>query len=151
MTVETPHVPFRIQDLLPHRYPMLMVDAIRELDPGKSGVAVKNVTCNEQFFVGHFPGHPIMPGVLTIECVAQVAGAVLAADLSREQSGETSKSPPYLLSVDNFKFRRPIVPGDTLVVTVKVQKRFGNMARIYGEVCVDGTVVASGELSVGGG
>jgi len=140
-----------IQRLLPHRFPMLMVDAVSELEPGRRCRATKNVTINEQYFQGHFPGEPIMPGVLIVECVAQVAGIVLAEAAAATQAPSPAQRPAYLLTVDRFKFTRPVVPGDTLEVEVNVTKRLGSMAKVSGEVRVRDEVVASGELTVGGG
>lgn len=103
-----------IMKILPHRFPFLLVDRIVELDPGKRCVGIKNVTVNEPFFSGHFPGHPVMPGVLIIEAMAQVAGimAYLASD------EETRKKVSYFIAIDDAKFRKPVVPGDQLRIEV---------------------------------
>jgi 3-hydroxyacyl-[acyl-carrier-protein] dehydratase len=103
-----------IMNILPHRYPFLMIDRIIEMEPGVRGVGIKNVTVNEPFFPGHFPGHPVMPGVLIIEAMAQVAGimAYLASD------EETRAKVTYFLSIDNARFRKPVVPGDQLRIEV---------------------------------
>jgi len=104
-----------IMKILPHRYPFLMVDRIIEMDPGKRCVGIKNVSINEPFFQGHFPGHPVMPGVLIIEAMAQVAGimAYLASD------DETKKKVTYFMSIDNAKFRKPVFPGDQLRIEIE--------------------------------
>ena len=104
-----------IMKILPHRYPFLMVDRIIEMDHGKRCVGIKNVSINEPFFQGHFPGHPVMPGVLIIEAMAQVAGimAYLASD------DETKKKVTYFMSIDNAKFRKPVFPGDQLRIVIE--------------------------------
>lgn len=140
-----------VHGLLPHRYPMLMVDAMKEVEPGRRGLGVKNVTSNEHYLQGHFPGEPIMPGVMAIECMAQVAGIVLASGASLAGGGATAApKPAYLMSVDSFKFRKPIRPGDTLLVDVRVVRQFQNLAKVAGEIRVGDTLVASGELSLAG-
>jgi 3-hydroxyacyl-[acyl-carrier-protein] dehydratase len=140
-----------IQRLLPHRFPMLMVDAVLELEPGRRCKATKNVTINEHFFQGHFPGEPIMPGVLIVECVAQTAGLVLGGEAPAAGAQAGDRRPPYLLAVDHFKFKRPVAPGDTLEVEVSVTRRLGSMAKVSGAVRVRDELVAAGELTVGGG
>jgi 3-hydroxyacyl-[acyl-carrier-protein] dehydratase len=131
----------QIQALLPHRYPFLLVDRIIENVPGARAVGIKNVTVNEPFFQGHFPGRPIMPGVLIVEAMAQVGGIVLLqmADLKDKLS--------LFAGIDKVRFRRPVVPGDQLVMTLELicvkQRRFGKMkARAE----VDGQLVSEGEL-----
>lgn len=131
-----------IMKILPHRYPFLLVDRIVELEEGKRIVGIKNVTINEPFFQGHFPGHPVMPGVLIIEAMAQTAGimAYLASD------DETRKKVSYFASIDNAKFRRPVKPGDQLRIEIETKfcKRgiWGVAAKAY----VDGVVVTEAEL-----
>ncbi len=139
-----------ICETIPHRYPMLMVDQMAELEPGKRGIGIKNVTCNESFFQGHFPQEPIMPGALIIECMAQVAAIILSASRAPGGSNGTPPKPQYLLTVDKVKFKKPVVPGDTMLIDVTVSKRFGGMARVNGEVKVKDEIVAVGELTVGG-
>jgi 3-hydroxyacyl-[acyl-carrier-protein] dehydratase len=129
-----------IMKLLPHRYPFLLVDKIVDLKPGESAVGVKNVTINEPFFQGHFPGQPIMPGVLVIEAMAQVAGVMAFS------SGMEGKS-VYFMSIDNAKFRRPIVPGDQVMMEIKVLKQRGNVWRFSGAATVDGKVVSEAEFT----
>lgn len=125
---------------LPHRYPFLLVDRITELEPGTRAMGIKNVTINEPFFQGHFPDQPIMPGVLIIEAMAQVAG-VLAF-----RSGVEGKS-VYFMSIDNAKFRRPIVPGDQVMMEVKVLKRRGNVWKFSGIATVDEKPVSEAEFT----
>ncbi len=132
-----------IMKLLPHRYPMLLVDRIIEFEPGKRIVGIKNVTINEPFFQGHYPGHPVMPGVLLIEGMAQTAGALCV--LAQETSG-----PPklvYFMTIDNAKFRRPVVPGDRLELRVKKVKNRGSIWRFACLAMVDGTKVAEADIS----
>jgi beta-hydroxyacyl-ACP dehydratase FabZ len=130
-----------IMELLPHRYPFLLVDRIVEWDPGKRIVGVKNVTINEPFFQGHFPGHPIMPGVLIIEAVAQ-AGGILAL---KAMGG--GKRIAYFAGIDNCKFRRPVVPGDQLRLEVTVLARKGPVWKMHGEALVDGAVAAKADVT----
>jgi beta-hydroxyacyl-ACP dehydratase FabZ len=130
-----------IMELLPHRYPFLLVDRIVEWEPGKRIVGVKNVSINEPFFQGHFPGHPIMPGVLIIEAVAQ-AGGILAL---KAMGGE--KRIAYFAGIDNCKFRRPVVPGDQLRLEVTVIARKGPVWKMHGEALVDGAVVAKADVT----
>ena len=135
---------FRIQeimDLLPHRYPFLLVDRIVEFDPGKRIVGIKNVSINEPFFQGHFPGHPIMPGVLIVEALAQ-AGGILA--LKAMGSG---KRIAYFTGIDNCKFRRPVVPGDQVRLEITVIAHKGPLWKMHGEASVDGAVVAKGDVT----
>jgi len=130
-----------IMELLPHRYPFLLVDRIVEWDPGKRIVGIKNVTINEPFFQGHFPGHPIMPGVLIIEAVAQ-AGGILAL---KAMGG--GKRIAYFAGIDNCKFRRPVVPGDQLRLEVTVLARKGPVWKMHGEALVDGAVAAKADVT----
>jgi len=130
-----------IMELLPHRYPFLLVDRIVEWEPGKRIVGIKNVTINEPFFQGHFPGHPIMPGVLIIEAVAQ-AGGILAL---KAMGG--GKRIAYFAGIDNCKFRRPVVPGDQLRLEVTVLARKGPVWKMHGEALVDGAVAAKADVT----
>jgi 3-hydroxyacyl-[acyl-carrier-protein] dehydratase len=125
---------------LPHRYPFLLVDRIVELEPGARAMGVKNVTINEPFFQGHFPDQPIMPGVLIIEAMAQVAG-VLAF-----RSGVEGNS-VYFMSIDNAKFRRPIVPGDQVMMEITVLKQRGNVWKFSGVATVDEKTVSEAEFT----
>jgi 3-hydroxyacyl-[acyl-carrier-protein] dehydratase len=129
-----------IHGLLPHRYPFLMVDRVVELESGAKAVGIKNVTINEPFFTGHFPGNPIMPGVLIVEALAQLAG--ITAFRSGVQ-GDTV----YFMSIEKAKFRRPVVPGDQLRLEVTVIQRRGNVWKFSGAAVVDGKVVAEADFT----
>src|SRR5512134_3979264 len=130
-----------IMDLLPHRYPFLLVDRVVEYDPGVRIVGLKNVTINEPFFTGHFPGHPIMPGVLIVEALAQTGG-ILAL---KAMGG--GKRIAYFTGIDNVKFRRPVVPGDQLRLEISVIAHKGPVWKMHGEATVDGALVAKGDVS----
>ncbi len=133
----------RILKLLPHRYPFLMVDRMYDMDGDRSCIGLKNVTANEPFFQGHFPGFPVMPGVLIIEGLAQTAGALCVHSL-----GETYRPQlVYFMGIDRAKFRKPVVPGDQLLYHVKKIRSRGRAWRFYGEAKVDGMVVAEAEIS----
>lgn len=129
-----------IQGLLPHRYPFLMVDRIIKIEPNKEAVGIKNVTINEQFFQGHFPGNPIMPGVLIVEAMAQVAGVLSF------KSGVTGNA-VYFMSIEKAKFRKPVVPGDQLKLAVNVLQQRGNVWKFSGVASVDEKVVAESEFT----
>lgn len=129
-----------ILNILPHRYPFLLIDRILELDPGKSAKGLKNVTINEPFFLGHFPGHPIMPGVLIIEAMAQVGG-VLAF-----KSADVHNKVVYFMGIDNARFRKPVFPGDTIEFVLNVTRCRGTIWVFKGEAFVAGTLVAEAEL-----
>ncbi len=131
----------RILKILPHRYPFLLVDVVRELVPGERVVGVKNVTINEEFFAGHFPGHPIMPGVLIIEMMAQTAGVMLLT--LPEHMGKLA----YLAGVDKARFRKPVLPGDTLVATVNLLRARGSVGWVKAETRVNDVLVCEAELS----
>lgn len=130
-----------IQNILPHRYPFLLVDKIIELEPRIRIVGIKQVTINEPFFQGHFPGAPVMPGVLQIEALAQV-GAILAL---REFEDRDSKI-PFFSGIENARFRRPVVPGDTLVLEVTALRIGSKVQKMRGEAKVDGHVCAEAEI-----
>jgi 3-hydroxyacyl-[acyl-carrier-protein] dehydratase len=134
----------QIQQLLPHRYPFLLVDRVIEMVPDESIVAIKNVTINEPFFAGHFPGHPVMPGVLVIESMAQTAG--LLTQISRRLKGNTGSPLFYLVKVDNARFNAPVVPGDQLRLEVTLKRLLRSMGLFEARTIVDGKVVASCEL-----
>jgi len=130
-----------IRKFLPHRYPFLLVDRIVELEPGVRAVGIKNATINEEFFQGHFPGQPIMPGVLIIEAMAQVAG-ILAF-----RSGATIGKSVYFMSIEKAKFRKPVVPGDQLKLQIQVLQHRGNVWRFSGHAMVEGKIVAEAEFA----
>jgi len=130
----------QIQKILPHRYPFLMVDRVIELEQRKRAVGVKNVTINEPFFMGHFPGQPVMPGVLQIEAMAQLAGALLMKDL------EGSEKLPFLMSIDKVKFRKAVVPGDQLVLEAEATNLGTNRGEVKTCAKVDGKVVAEAQI-----
>jgi beta-hydroxyacyl-ACP dehydratase FabZ len=126
-----------IMKLLPHRYPFLLVDRILELERGKRIVGLKNVTINEQFFQGHFPGAPVMPGVLIIESMAQVAGVLIYRDLP-----DKDRKLIYFTGIENAKFRRPVVPGDQLHVEMRLLSRRNNFGKMQGRATVDDKLAA---------
>ena len=128
--------------LLPHRYPLLLVDKIIEIDGDDSAIGIKNVTVNEPHFLGHFPGQPVMPGVLIVEAMAQTAGAICIRKALSE-----GPSLVYLMTIDNAKFRKPVVPGDQLRIHVKKAKRRGNLLKFACEAMVDGALVAEAEVA----
>lgn len=133
-----------IMDMLPHRYPFLLVDRLEVEVPGEKGIGLKNVTMNEEFFQGHFPGNPVMPGVLQIEAMAQTAGAlVIAAD---ENFGESKKSVLFM-SIDGVKFRKPVKPGDQLKMHVEKIRARRNVFVFKGESKVDGQTVSEAEFT----
>lgn len=128
-----------IMERLPHRYPFLLVDRVIDINEEKTKIiAYKNVTINEQFFNGHFPGHPIMPGVLVIEGLAQALGVLVM--------GELKESVPYYASIDNCKFKAPVTPGDKLVYEVEILKIKGKMVKAQGVAKVDDKIVAQADI-----
>lgn len=135
---------------LPHRYPLLLVDRIIEVEEGVRGVGIKNVTINESYFEGHFPGDPIMPGVLIIECMAQTAATIFSYRQGERHHEESSHRPKYLAMINNMKFRKKVVPGDRLIIEVKLIKRFGRLIQVFAEAQVQDEVVASGKLTFAG-
>jgi beta-hydroxyacyl-ACP dehydratase FabZ len=131
-----------ILKILPHRYPFLLVDRILEIDPGKRVVGIKNVTFNEEFFQGHFPGNPVMPGVLIVEAMAQVAGVGLMNSIP-----ETDRKLLYLTGVDRCKFRRPVVPGDQLRIEAEIVSVKTRLAKCRVTARVEGALCAEAELT----
>jgi beta-hydroxyacyl-ACP dehydratase FabZ len=132
-----------IMNFLPHRYPFLMIDRILEFEAGKRIVGMKNVTINEPFFQGHFPAHPIMPGVLLLEAMAQVGGVMALKSLSDE---ERKKKVLYFMSIDKAKFRKPVVPGDQVRFELELIRERGPVKSFKGVAKVDGAVVTEAEM-----
>ena len=132
----------QIQAILPHRYPFLLVDRIIEYDPGKRVVGIKNVTLNEPFFAGHFPGAPVMPGVLIVEAMAQTAGVMMLANIPDRESKLV-----FFTGIDAAKFRRPVVPGDQLRLELTVLRLRPRYIKLRGEAYVDGEMAAEAEIS----
>ena len=130
-----------IQRLIPHRYPLLLIDRVVEIEPGKRIVGLKNVSANEPFFQGHFPGNPIMPGVLIVEALAQAGAVLLLAQ--PEERGKL----PLFAGIDGLKFRRQVVPGDQLRLEVEFTLRRGPIGKGRARATVDGQVAAEGELT----
>jgi len=131
-----------IMALLPHRYPFLLIDRVLDFTPGESLTAVKNVSINEPIFTGHFPGMPIFPGVLILEAMAQATGI-----LGFKTVTERSENELYLFAaIDEARFKKPVVPGDQMIIDVKFLKERRNIWKFYGEAKVDGQVVCSAEL-----
>jgi len=131
-----------IQALLPHRYPFLLVDRIIEIEDGKRIVGIKNVTVNEQFFQGHFPGQPIMPGVLLLEVMAQVGGV-----LARKSAMGKGRPTVFLTGIEKAKFRRPVVPGDQLRIEVEVLRRKDPFWKMSGKILVATSLVSEAEMT----
>jgi len=129
-----------IMKVLPHRYPMLLVDRVIECDDKERIVAIKNLTVNEPFFQGHFPGHPVMPGVLQIEAMAQTAGIMISRILKNE--GKIA----YFLSIDGAKFRRVLIPGDTMRIEAKLLKIRLGMAKVHGQVFIGDEMASEADL-----
>jgi UDP-3-O-[3-hydroxymyristoyl] N-acetylglucosamine deacetylase/3-hydroxyacyl-[acyl-carrier-protein] dehydratase len=129
-----------IMEILPHRYPFLLVDRVVKMEQGKEAVGIKNVSINEEFFKGHFPNHPIMPGVLIVESMAQVAGICIMYD--HKYRGKL----PYFAGIDKVRFRKPVLPGDQLEIKIEVLKIKGTIGKVKGEARVRGELVASGDL-----
>ncbi len=130
----------RIIEMLPHRYPFLLVDRVTELVEGERIAGIKNVTINEPFFQGHFPGVPIMPGVLQLEALAQLSGILLL------QNPEDWGSLAYFMAIDKARFRNPVVPGDQLILVSEVLKKKRRLLKVHGRASVEGKVVCEAEL-----
>ena len=135
----------RIQALLPHRYPFLLVDRVIELEPNKRILAIKNVSINEPFFQGHFPGHAVMPGVLVLEALAQAGGLLTQLSAGADVAGKEEKL-FYLVKIDNARFSRMVVPGDCLHLEVRLKRMIRNMAMYECAARVDGKEVASADI-----
>jgi UDP-3-O-[3-hydroxymyristoyl] N-acetylglucosamine deacetylase/3-hydroxyacyl-[acyl-carrier-protein] dehydratase len=131
-----------IMKVLPHRYPFLLVDRILEIEPNKRIVGLKNVTINEPFFAGHFPGHPVMPGVLIIEAMAQVGGMLLMGSVKDAESKVV-----YFMSLDNVKFRKPVKPGDQIRFELDVTQIRGSVCKMRGVGKVDGELVVEADMA----
>jgi 3-hydroxyacyl-[acyl-carrier-protein] dehydratase len=132
----------RILKLLPHRYPFLLIDKLINLQGEESGTAIKNVTMNEPFFQGHFPGRPVMPGVLLIEAMAQAAGAIVLEHLGDAHAGKLV----FFMSIDKARFRKPVVPGDQVHFHVKLSQKRPPVWKYWAEAHVDGKKVAEAEI-----
>ena len=133
----------KLMDMLPHRYPMLLVDFLERVDVNKSAIGVKNVTIGEPFFEGHFPGNPIMPGVLIVEAMAQTAGALVVESLNLHGSG----SLVYFMSIEKAKFRKLVLPGDILKLYVEVVKARTKVWKFKGQALVKDELVAESEFT----
>ncbi|MFD2261270.1 3-hydroxyacyl-ACP dehydratase FabZ [Lacibacterium aquatile] len=128
----------RIMAMIPHRYPMLLIDRVVDMEPNVSCVGIKNVSINEHFFAGHFPTKPVFPGVLIVEAMAQTAAVLVVHTLGPESEGKLV----YFMSVDGARFRKPVVPGDQMRITVKKDRHRGPVWKFVGEAHVDGQIVA---------
>ena len=132
----------RIMELIPHRYPFLLVDRVTDVKVGESAVGIKNVTIYEHFFQGHFPTFPVMPGVLIVEAMAQTAGVLALESMPAEKRG----NPVFFMGMDKVKFRKPVIPGDQLVFEVQILKFRSKVVKAAGQALVEGNVVAEAEL-----
>tara|TARA_R110000868_G_scaffold51855_1_gene164064 strand:+ start:29710 stop:30159 length:450 start_codon:yes stop_codon:yes gene_type:complete len=133
----------RILEMIPHRYPFLLIDKVVDIAIGESAVGIKNVTMNEPQFTGHFPGQPIMPGVLIIESMAQTAAILVVQTLGEDAEGKLV----YFMSIDNARFRKPVVPGDVMHIHVKKKQRRGPVWKFESEVRVNDLVVAEATIA----
>ena len=133
----------QLMALLPHRAPMLMIEKLIDIVPRVSATGIKSVSINEPYFAGHFPGHPVMPGVLIVEAMAQAAGALVVHSLD----GANQEKIVYFMTIDKARFRHPVVPGDQLVIPVKVLRSRGPVWRFTGEAYVNGKLCAEAEYS----
>tara|TARA_E500000331_G_scaffold205046_1_gene196718 strand:- start:930 stop:1367 length:438 start_codon:yes stop_codon:yes gene_type:complete len=133
----------RIKELIPHRYPFLLIDGIQTLTPNESATGIKNVSVNEPFFEGHFPDRPVMPGVLIIESMAQTAGCLVVASLGKESEGKLV----YFMTIENARFRKPVVPGDRLIINVKKLRSRGSVFKFSGKAFVGEVLAAEASFS----
>lgn len=133
----------KIMGFLPHRYPFVLVDRVLEMVPNERIVGLKNVTINEPFFQGHFPGTPVMPGVLIIEAMAQAGGILVYAS----RSEENRKGLIYFMGIDKARFRKPVIPGDQLILEIIWNKRRANVSKMAAKATVDGILVAEAEIT----
>lgn len=133
-----------IRSILPHRYPMLLVDRVLEIEPGTRIVAIKNVSANEEVLQGHFPGDPVVPGVLQLEGLAQTAGILVLCEMTAH---ERASQLPLFTGVEKARFRRPVVPGDQLRYEIEVLRRRGGYSKVRGRATVDGQVACEAEMS----
>ena len=129
---------YELQRYQPNRYPFLMIDRLKDIKPGESAVGIKNVTINEQFFQGHFPAKPVMPGVLIVEAMAQTAAALVVVSFKEDLSSKLV----YFMSIENARFRKPVVPGDTLSIIVNKKQVRGDVWKFSGEAFVADKLVA---------
>ncbi len=134
----------QILKYMPHRYPFIMIDRMKDVVPGQSGIGIKNVSIGEPFFQGHFPDSPIMPGVLQIEGMAQTAGMIVLAGLPEEERADNGV---YFMTVDEVKFRKPILPGDVVEYHVRLERTVRNVHKFRGEAFVDGKIVSQSVFS----
>ncbi len=133
----------RIKELIPHRYPFLLIDGIQTLTPNESATGIKNVSVNESFFEGHFPDRPVMPGVLIIESMAQTAGCLVVVSLGKESEGKLV----YFMTIENARFRKPVVPGDRLVINVQKLRSRGSVFKFSGKAFVGEVLAAEATFS----
>lgn len=133
----------RIMEMIPHRYPFLMIDRVKNVVPDQQAVGIKNVTASEPHFQGHFPNHPVMPGVLIVEAMAQTAAVLVVETLGVEAEGKLV----YFMSVDNARFRKPVTPGDVLEITVTKLRSRGNVYKFEGKARADGVMMAEAVFS----
>ena len=133
----------RIKELIPHRYPFLLIDGIQTLKPNESAIGIKNVSVNEPFFGGHFPDRPVMPGVLIIESMAQTAGCLVVVSLGKESEGKLV----YFMTIENARFRKPVVPGDRMVINVQKLRSRGSVFKFSGKAFVGEVLAAEATFS----
>ncbi|MAK00860.1 MAG: 3-hydroxyacyl-[acyl-carrier-protein] dehydratase FabZ [Rhodospirillaceae bacterium] len=133
----------RIKELIPHRYPFLLIDGIQTLKPNESAIGIKNVSVNEPFFEGHFPERPVMPGVLIIESMAQTAGCLVVVSLGKESEGKLV----YFMTIENARFRKPVVPGDRMVINVQKLRSRGSVFKFSGKAFVGEVLAAEATFS----